>query len=155
RELLAGKFSHLVLLTGEGLRRLVGFAEREGTREQFTAALSKLRIISRGPKPVQALKEIGLAPTKVAVAPTTEGVIATLKEETLAGAPVAVQLYSPRNQPLIDFLASAGANVSTVLPYLYAPAADGERVTDLIRKLASAQIDAIVFTSAPQIDRLV
>jgi uroporphyrinogen-III synthase len=155
RQLDAGKFSHLILLTGEGLRRLIGFAERDGARKQFIAALGRLRIISRGPKPVQALKEVGLTPTKIAAAPTTEGVIATLKEEALAGAIVGVQLYSPSNQPLIDFLTSTGAAVATVLPYLYAPAADGECVAELIGKMDAGRVDAIVFTSAPQIDRLV
>ena len=34
RELIAGRFGHVVLLTGEGLRRLLGFAERAGLRER-------------------------------------------------------------------------------------------------------------------------
>ncbi len=32
RELAAGRFDYLVLLTGEGLRRLLDFAERAGLR---------------------------------------------------------------------------------------------------------------------------
>ena len=103
RDLIAGKLTLLILLTGEGLRRLLGFADREGLRESFIAALRALRIITRGPKPVQALREIGLAPTKIAAAPTTEGVIATLKEESLRGKVVGVQLYGTPNAPLIDF----------------------------------------------------
>jgi uroporphyrinogen-III synthase len=154
RELTAGTFTHLVLLTGEGLRRLLGFAEREGLREQAVAALRSALIITRGPKPGQALKEIGLTPTKVAAAPTTVGVIATLKQEDLAGARVGVQLYSESNPPLTDFLAGAGAQVYPVLPYVYAPAAEGERVADLIRRMAAGAVDALVFTSSPQIDRV-
>lgn len=154
RQLIAGRFSHLVLLTGEGLRRLLSFAEREGYRDQVVAALDKLFIITRGPKPVQALKQVGLAPTKVAAAPTTEGVIATLKKENLSGAEVGVQLYSESNPPLLDYLASAGARTHPVLPYVYAPAADGDRIAELIEKMASGQIDALVFTSSPQVDRV-
>src|SRR5262249_47546307 len=81
--LTAGQFSHVVLLTGEGLRRLLGFAERAGLRGAAVAALAKTRTVTRGPKPVRALKEVGLAPTKVADEPTTEGVIAALRGETL------------------------------------------------------------------------
>jgi uroporphyrinogen-III synthase len=154
RELVAGRFDYVVLLTGEGLRRLLGFAEREGLRDELVAALGKVKIVTRGPKPGQALKEVGLKPTLVAAAPTTEGVIATLRAERLAGKTVGVQLYSESNPPLTDFLASAGATVRTVQPYIYAPAADSERVADLIRRGANGEVDAIVFTSSPQIDRL-
>src|SRR5438132_3903825 len=81
QELIAGRFDYVVLMTGEALRRLLGFAERAGIREQFLAALAKTRIVTRGPKPVQALKQVGLTPSKIAEAPTTDGVIATLRPE--------------------------------------------------------------------------
>jgi uroporphyrinogen-III synthase len=70
RELIAGRFGYVILFTGEGLRRLLGFAERAGLREAVIAALGRTRTITRGPKPVRALKEVGLAPTLVAEAPT-------------------------------------------------------------------------------------
>jgi uroporphyrinogen-III synthase len=41
-----------------------------------------------------------------------------------------------------------------VLPYVYAPAADGERVATLIDQMADGGIDVLVFTSSPQVDRL-
>jgi uroporphyrinogen-III synthase len=154
RELAAGRFAYVVLLTGEGLRRLLGFAEREGMREGVLAALAKPRIVTRGPKPVQALRAVGLAPTLIAEAPTTEGVIATLRREPLAGRAVGVQLYSPENRPLTEFLAAAGATAYPVLPYVYAPAADADRVVELIDRLDGGSIDVIVFTSSPQVVRL-
>src|SRR5579864_7562660 len=49
----------LVLLTGEGLRRLCGFAARAGYDAGFRAALGGVRTITRGPKPARALREIG------------------------------------------------------------------------------------------------
>src|ERR1700731_2282767 len=58
RELIAGDLALVVLLTGEGLRRLLGFAEREGIREAVVQALSRTRLMTRGPKPVRALKEV-------------------------------------------------------------------------------------------------
>jgi uroporphyrinogen-III synthase len=154
RELCNDRFSHVILLTGEGLRHLVGFAEREGMGVAFLAALGRTRIVTRGPKPGQALREVGLTPSVVAGAPTTAGVIATLRSEPLAGRTVGVQLYSESNPPLLQFLEEAGAAVRTVLPYVYAPAADSEHVVDLIDRMAAGTVDAIVFTSAPQVDRL-
>src|SRR5947209_20086435 len=41
RELAAGRFDFVVFLTGDGVRRLVGFAEREGIRDEVLAALAK------------------------------------------------------------------------------------------------------------------
>jgi uroporphyrinogen-III synthase len=154
RELIAGRFGYVVLMTGEGLRRLLGFAEREGLRDAAVAALGRTRTVTRGPKPVRALKEVGLAPTQVAEAPTTEGVIATLGREDLKGQTVGVQLYAETNPPLVQFLETAGAAVRTVLPYVYAPAADADRIADLLDRMVRGTVDVIVFTSSPQVDRL-
>src|ERR1700693_5105534 len=65
RELVAGRFSMIVLMTGEALRRLLGFADRAGIREAGVTALGQTRTITRGPKPGRALKEIGLTPAVV------------------------------------------------------------------------------------------
>jgi uroporphyrinogen-III synthase len=154
RDLSAGRFDYVILMTGEGLRRLLGFADREGLRAAAVAALGRTCTVTRGPKPVRALKEVGLAPTKVAESPTTEGVIATLRGEPLQGKAVGVQFYSETNPPLMQFLEGAGAVVHTVLPYVYAPAADSDRVADLILRMAGGEVDVIVFTSSPQVDRL-
>jgi uroporphyrinogen-III synthase len=154
RDLIADKFAYVILMTGEALRRLLGFADREGIRHEVIAALSRTRTITRGPKPVRALKEIGLNPTKVAESPTTEGVIATLRNESLQGQTLGVTLYGEANPTLGQFLEQAGATVKTVLPYVYAPASDGDKVGDLINRMAKGGIDVIVFTSSPQVDRL-
>src|SRR5438876_3336540 len=54
RELIADRFAIVVLMTGEGVRRLLGFADREGLRDAAIAALGRTKTITRGPKPVQA-----------------------------------------------------------------------------------------------------
>jgi uroporphyrinogen-III synthase len=153
-ELIAGRFAFLVLMTGEALRRLLGFAERAGLRDAVVAALGKTRIITRGPKPGTALRELGLVPAKVAEAPTTVGVIATLRKESLQGQTVGLTLYGEPNPTLVDFVESAGATARPVLPYVYAPAADARRVVELIGKMTAGEVDAIIFTSSAQLDRL-
>ncbi len=154
-DLIAGKFDDLVLLTGEGLRRLLGFARRANLYDAAVAAFGQVRTITRGPKPARALREIGLAPTRAAERPTTDGVIATLSGENLRGRRVAVQLYAQVPNPkLIEFLDRAGATVSAVAPYIYAPASDEGRVVDLIHRLERGDVDVIAFTSASQVERL-
>jgi uroporphyrinogen-III synthase len=154
QELIAGRFDYVVLMTGEALRRLLRFADRAGLRDPFLAALGKTRTLTRGPKPVQALKEVGLTPSKIAETPTTAGVIAALRPELLQGRTVGVTLYGEPNPVLAQFLQSAGARVHFVLPYVYAPATDSERVAELIERLSRGEVDFLVFTSSPQVDRL-
>jgi uroporphyrinogen-III synthase len=157
RELAQGSFDDLILLTGEGLRRILGCIERNEPelKERFVAALSHVRKITRGPKPAKALRDLGMKPDITPERPTTDGVIAGLRSHDLQGRRFGVQLYGTEpNRPLIDFLESAGAKVSTVAPYVYADAADDAAVLDLLRRMQAGEVDAIAFTSTPQVERV-
>jgi uroporphyrinogen-III synthase len=147
----------LILLTGEGLRRLLSCIDNNEPqlRAAFVARLAKVRKITRGPKPARVLRELGLKPDIVAQTPTTEGVIASLRAEDLVDRNVGVQLYGTEpNLPLMEFLRSAGANVSTVAPYVYANEAADEAVRDLLTRMSAGEVDVIAFTSSPQVERL-
>ncbi len=154
RDLVADRFGYVVFMTGEGVRRLVAAAEMEGMREATVAALGRTKTVTRGPKPVQALREFGLKPYAVAAAPTTAGLITTLAREPLAGRVVGVQFHGHDNPPLVGAIEAAGGTAVPVRPYRYAPAADAGRVADLIRRMAGGGIDLLVITSSPQVDRL-
>ncbi len=109
RRFADGTCDDLVLMTGEGLRRLLGFARRIDLESAFIAALRLTRKVTRGPKPVRALREIGLAADVPADEPTTEGVIAALERHDLTGRRVGVQLYPGNaNERLLKFLEGAG-----------------------------------------------
>ena len=145
----------LILMTGEGVRRLLGFADRAGLRDDFIAALTRVRKIARGPKPQRALREIGLAADLAVVEATTGGVIASLKELDLSGRNFGLQLYGNEpNEPLQSFLRGKGAAVDAVAPYRYIEACDDEDVIALIDRIASGGVDAIAFTSAAQVRRM-
>jgi uroporphyrinogen-III synthase len=157
RELAAGSFDDLILLTGEGLRRILSCIDRNdpALKESFVAALTRLRKITRGPKPARALRELGMKPDIAAERPTTDGVIASLQPFDLKGRRFGVQLYGTEpNRPLVDFLETAGAKVSTVAPYVYADAADNEAILTLLKRILAGEVDAIAFTSTPQVERL-
>jgi len=154
-ELASKGFDDLILLTGEGLRRLLARARAIGNEEEVTAALARTRKITRGPKPARALHELKLATDLPAVMPTTQGIMDTLAGETLTGHRVGLQLYgSDPNERLVRFLAGKGATVRTVSPYVYAPASDEDRVAELVARLERGAIDVIAFTSASQVERL-
>ena len=154
RRFADGTCDDLVLMTGEGLRRLLGFARRIDLESAFIDALRTARKITRGPKPVRALREVGMAADMPADEPTTEGVIATLERHDLTGRRVGVQLYPGNgNERLLKFLKGARAQGDPVLPYVYASEVDDTRVIAVIAEMAAGQIDAIAFTSAPQVRR--
>jgi len=155
RALVADGVDDLVLLTGEGLRRLLDAAERLGIRAEVIAAIARARTITRGPKPARALHDVGLATSLPAAVPTSAGVIDELSRLELRGRRVGVQLYGEEpNRPLVDALEAAGARVTTVAPYIYASASDEAAVKALVAALGDGRVDAIAFTSASQVDRL-
>ena len=148
-------FDDLILLTGEGLRRLLDRARSKGILDAFLAALKNTRRITRGGKPARVLHELGLAPDLAVSPPTSQGVIETLRSTDLRQRRIGLQLYGTDPNPLlVGFLNEAGASVATVAPYAHAPASDAGKVKELIAELAAGTVDVIAFTTASQIDRL-
>ena len=146
----------LVLMTGEGLRRLVKVAQRIGAEKDFVAALARPRKFARGPKPGRALREIGLEPQVTTEKPTSEGIAEMLARVDLAGHRVGLQLYPDKDHGvLIGAITAQGAVIDAVLPYVYdAQAADANIVT-AIDEMAQGRIDAIALTSSGQVRRLI
>src|SRR5256885_32303 len=86
---------------------------------------------------VPGLRELGLKPDVVAVAPTTQGVIDSLRQLELKDHTVGVQLYGGVPNPaMIDFLHEVGARTSIVSPYVYADAIDDAQVHELLKKMS-------------------
>ncbi|MBL6453760.1 uroporphyrinogen-III synthase [Belnapia sp. T6] len=156
RRFIATPPDDLILLTGEGLNRLLGVAERAGIAGEFRAALAGVRRICRGPKPSQRLRSIGLGPDLAPEPATTPGIIAALAGLDLRGRRVAVQLYPDNpNAPLLEAIAAGGAEADPVLPYAYASRAEDDRVLATLEEMAAGRVDLVVFTSTPQVRRLV
>ncbi len=150
-----GSMDLLIVYTGEGIRRLTGFADRAGIREKFVAALAKTPLLTRGPKPVRALRELDIRPTYPAAAPTTAGVLTTLAGIAVEGKRIGIQLYGGEPLPeLVTALEKRGASVDCVAPYVYASESDDAAVRSLIVRMAAREIDAIAFTSKAQVERL-
>jgi uroporphyrinogen-III synthase len=126
-----------------------------GVVEAFIAAVGMARIFARGPKPGRALREIGLEPQLTTEKPTSEGIAEMLSRVDLRGHRVGLQLYPDKDHSvLIGAIAAQGAEVDTVLPYIYdAQAADANIVT-AIDEMAQGRVDAIALTSSGQVRRL-
>ena len=156
RLFIARPFDDLILLTGEGLRRMMAVARRAGLDQDFITAIGKAKRFARGPKPVRALREIGLDAQVQTETPTSEGVVAMLAKEDLKGHRVGLQLYPDKDHAkLIAAIASFGASVETVRPYVYDSEAADVNIVEAISEMAQGRVDAIALTSSGQVRRLV
>jgi uroporphyrinogen-III synthase len=149
-------FDDLVLMTGEGLRRLMKVARRMELAQAFIAAVGSARKFARGPKPGRALREIGLEPQITTEKPTSEGIAEMLSRVDLRGHRVGLQLYPDRDHSaLIGAIEAQGAKVDTVLPYAYDAQAADTNIVTAIEEMAQGRVDAIALTSSGQVRRLI
>ena len=156
RRFIEQPFDDMMLMTGEGLRRLMKVVRRIEVEAAFVAALGQARKFARGPKPGRALREIGLEPQMTTEKPTSEGVVEMLSRVDLNGHRLGLQLYPDKDHSaLIGAIEAQGAEVDTVLPYAYdAQAADANIIT-AIDEMAAGRIDAIALTNLGQVRRLI
>ena len=151
----AGGIDAVVLLTGVGTQALVATAAAMGRREEFIAALDRLTVIARSPKPARALRQhkihIDLMPPEPY---TTADLINSLEGRELAGQVVALQHYGGPNRPLVQHLEERGAQVREVTLYTWGLPADETPVLSMIEDLTRGRVDAIAFTSQPQVGNL-
>src|SRR5436190_5909011 len=141
---IAKPFDDLVLMTGEGLRRLMKVVRRIGVEQDFVAALGKSRKFTRGPKPGKALREIGLEPQMTTEKPTSEGVAEMLSRLDLRGRRVGLQLYPDKDHSaLIGAITAQGAEIDTVLPYVYDTKAADTNIITAIEEMERGSNDAV------------
>lgn len=155
--LVGGAHDLLVFYTGEGVNRILDRAEELGRRDAVVAGFGRVQVVARGPKPVAALRQLGLGSNVTRTGePTTDGLLALIRGLDLEGRTVGVQIYpgAPEEQ-LAEALGERGARFDPVLPYAYASDEEDARVAEVIRAMAAGEIDLIAFTSQMQIKRLI
>ena len=153
RRLIAGDFDIVILMTGVGLRLMLQALDGRPEREPFLRALAGVSVIARGPKPVAALKEVGLRPTVQVPEPNTwrEVLEAFDAKIPLAGKRVAVQEYGLPNTHLIVGLEARGAAVTRVRVYQWELPRDAGPLEANLRAVAAGRVDVILFTSSQQV----
>jgi len=151
RELIDPGLDMMIFFTGVGFRFLHEQAVRIGEAEAFLRALGRTRIVARGPKPHAALRRVGVRLDMAPEIPTSEGLLDLLRAEDLGGRHVGVQLYGVPNDAFCRQLEAWGAKVKTVQVYEYRAVSDAGQVARFIDRLVGGEIDAVTFTSAPQV----
>ena len=155
-QLEAGQFDLLILMTGVGTRTLNELLLTKYSQAQIVAALPKARLVTRGPKPVAVLKELGLQPDITVPEPNTwREVLATLEQAVdLQGKRVALQEYGIPNPELVSGLQRRGTSVETFAIYKWALPDDIGPLRAAIKKISNGAADVALFTNGAQVDHL-
>jgi uroporphyrinogen-III synthase len=159
RKLLASSFDAVIFLTGVGTRALTRVAETVCSREEFIAALQQVAVVARGPKPVLALKEMGVPVTLAVPEPNTwKELLRTLDEHLTSlpmhGCRVAVQEYGASNRELLEALTHRGAQVTRVPVYEWDLPQDTTPLREAVSALARHEVDVALFTTSIQVIHL-
>jgi uroporphyrinogen-III synthase len=159
KDLIEQRFGMVVLMTGVGVRLLIKVVEPVYGRETFVQALAKTRILARGPKPVAALREVGLTPWATVPSPNTwRELLATLDarvgEAPLGGVRVAIQEYGLSNPELAQGLAARGAEVTTVPIYRWSMPEDVAPLRSAVHAIVGNEIEIVILTAGIQLVHL-
>lgn len=156
QELIDGKIEVAIFFTGVGFRYLMQALGEHFPPEKIRAAIAAIPTAVRGPKPVAAMREIGLTPTVVAPSPNTwRELLATIDGKIeVRGKRVAVQEYGVSNDEFLDALRERGANILRVPIYRWDLPEDIAPLRAAISKIIAGEIDVALFTSAQQIENV-
>jgi uroporphyrinogen decarboxylase len=155
-KLLAGQIDLVIFLTGTGARTLFDVLKTHGPLREILATLAQKKIIARGPKTAELLKELGLNPTVSLTEPNTSREILAAVDAmgTLEGQTVAVQEYGSTPKGLIEGLVQRGAKVVRVPVYRWALPEDTGPLREALRAVAEGKADIVLFTNSNQISHV-
>lgn len=157
RRLATNEFEVVIFLTGVGARELARVVETVTPREEFIKQLKRTTVIARGPKPVAALKELGVPVALTVPEPNTwrdllEAV--DTQKISLRGQHVALQEYGEPNRELLAGLLERGAKVMQVPVYKWDLPEDTAPLAQVVGKISHGEIDLALFTTSMQIVHL-
>jgi len=157
--LLRGEIHVVIFLTGVGTRALTKVIEAKYAREEYFSALTKVPVIARGPKPLAALREMGVPIAHVAPEPNTWREVVEIFDKNPDSLPlskrqIAIQEYGETNPDLAAALQERGATVLPVPVYEWMLPADISPLRNAIQTLVGGEIDVAMFTSSAQLRHL-
>ena len=154
--LIDGQVDTLILMTGIGTTILFEILRSRHPMSSIMTGLKQTAIVARGPKPVAALKTLGITPTLTVPEPNTWiEVVSTLDEyRPVKGLRVAVQEYGTSNPELLEALRQRGAEVFPVPIYRWALPEDTGPLKQVLGEIIAGNIQVMLVTNAAQIDHV-
>jgi uroporphyrinogen decarboxylase len=149
---MTGEIGIVIFLTGVGFRQLLAAIEPHVDKQRFLDSLSDIITIARGPKPVVAMREVGLHPTHRAPEPNTWREVLQLLDQhvPVANQTIGLQEYGVTNHSLVAGLEARGANVVHVRVYQWDFPEDTQPLRENIGAICRCERDCLMFTSAHQ-----
>ncbi len=156
KRLLAGHFEMVILLTGVGTKTMIEILRTAHPLDSVKAAIARTTVVARGPKPVAALKELGLTPSITVPEPNTWRDILQVIDErgSLIEVRIAVQEYGVSNPDLLAALRQRGAQVTPVPIYKWALPDDIAPLRMVLNAIVTGQVNVLLITNAAQIDHV-
>ena len=154
RRCLERPLDFVVATTGVGFRGWLSAADGWGLARPLLSRIAAGRLMARGPKARGAIRAAGLTEEWSPESEASAEVLHHLLDIGVAGQRIAVQLHGDPQPELVAGLRHAGAEVIEVPVYRWAPPVDAEPLRRLVDLIATRQIDAITFTSAPAVTSL-
>lgn len=154
--LIDGQVDILILMTGIGTTTLFEILRSRHPMSSIMAGLKQTATVARGPKPVAALKPLGVTPTLTVPEPNTwVEVVSTLDEyRPVKGLRVAVQEYGTSNLELLEALRQRGAEVFPVPIYRWALPEDTGPLKQVLGEIIAGNVQVMLVTNAAQIDHV-
>lgn len=154
--LMAGRIDLLILLTGVGTTMLFDCLKTHYPWSSVLTALQQTAIVARGPKPVAALKTVGLQATVTVPEPNTwvDLVTALDQHRPVKGLHVAVQEYGVANRDLVKALEQRGAEVFSVPIYKWVLPEDLGPLRHALNEIIAGQVNVMLITNAAQVDHV-
>ena len=155
-QLTTERVDMLILLTGVGTTALFDLLKTRYPWASIVTALKQTALVARGPKPVAALKALGLQPTLTVPEPNTwVDLISTLDEyRPVKGLRVAVQEYGASNPDLQEALKQRGAEVFQVPIYRWALPEDLGPLRQALNNIIDGKVSVLLVTNAAQVDHV-
>lgn len=155
-KLIDGSVDILILMTGIGTTTLFDILRSRHPMASIIGGLTHTALVARGPKPVGALKALGLTPTLTVPEPNTWiEVVSTLDEyRPVKGLRVAVQEYGTSNPELLEALRQRGADVFPVPIYRWALPEDRGPLKQILGEIIAGTVQVMLITNAAQIDHV-
>ena len=155
-QLTTERVDMLILLTGVGTTALFDLLKTRYPWPSIVDALKQTALVARGPKPVAALKALGLQPTLTVPEPNTWiDLISTLDEyRPVKKLRVAVQEYGVSNPDLLEALKQRGAEVFQVPIYRWALPEDLGPLRQALNNIIDGKVSVLLITNAAQVDHV-
>ena len=157
-KVLEGSYDLIIFMTGVGVRAMLDIVQTRYDREEFLAALRKVKIGARGVKPGSVLRELKVTVDVVAEEPSTWHELLQAIDgafgNSLAGMHVVVQEYGASNPELLAELSSRSRELTKLPVYQWALPEDLQPLRECVQGIINGMVDVVLFMTAVQIIHL-